>query len=370
MSLALFRNHVSFVWMDRSDAALATAYARLGAWMGSLIISLVLVFIVHRYVQGGSEPISHGSYYAALSTSPFDTDASNPFRGRILAPLIGWLMGLRGEWFVLVPLMFLVGLLAQVNVWCCRQGATPTHALVVVLAIAFSPVTMHALVGPGFVDTVSYFLLAVALMNLNRTAVSCGCMASAIMTHEASIVMIPAWLLAAEGGWVDRKAWRKRALIVAVMLIPYALYRLWVLQVDPGALSTAYYFSEGNLQSCRDVGLWATLVGVFAVFRLHWLVIAIVIIRGGWKSLHSRWMLVVLLSVGSTLFIAFDTTRMYCWAFPVMALAGVDLAKTVGRRGSVLLLLAAWLLNFLLTPYTTTGGVSYRLNGIRAFVQE
>ena len=366
----MFRNHVSFVWMDRSDAALATAYARLGAWMGSLIISLVLVFFVHRYVQGGSEPISHGSYYAALSTSPFDTDASNPFRGRILAPLVGWLMGLRGDWFVLVPWMFLVGLLAQVNVWCCRQGATPIHALVVVLAIAFSPVTMHALVGPGFVDAVSYFLLAAAFMNLDRTAVSCVFMASAIMTHEVSIVMVPAWLLATEGGWLERRVWLKRTLIVAVMLIPFALYRLWVLQVDPGALSTAYYFSEGNLQSCRDVGPWATLVGVFAVFRLHWFVIAMAIIRGGWKSLHSRWSLVVVLSVGSTLFIAFDTTRMFCWAFPIMVLAGVDLARSIGRKGALVLLVAAWLLNFLVVPYTTTGGVSYRLNGIRSFVQE
>ena len=366
----LLQNPVLHAWIDRSNSVLEGWYGRMGSWVGSSVIALVLVFIVHRYMQGGFEPISHGTYYAGLSQDPFDTGVENPFRGRILAPLIGWLMGLRGAWFVLVPWVFLVGFLAQVNVWCSSQGVTPTHALVVVLAIAFSPVTMHALVGPGFVDAVSYFLLAAALMNLDRTAVTCGFMASAIMTHEASIVMIPAWLLAAEGGWVDRKAWLKRALFVAVMLIPYALYRLWVLQVDPGALSTAYYFSEGNLQSCRDVGLWATLVGVFAVFRLHWLVIAIVIIRGGWKSLHSRWMLVVLLSVGSTLFIAFDTTRMFCWAFPVMALAGVDLAKTVGRRGSVLLLLAAWLLNFLLTPYTTTGGVSYRLNGIRAFVQE
>ncbi|HOY30237.1 MAG TPA: hypothetical protein PLR96_14805, partial [Flavobacteriales bacterium] len=220
----------------------------MGSWVGSSVIALVLVFIVHRYMQGGFEPISHGTYYAGLSQDPFDTGVENPFRGRILAPLIGWLTGLRGAWFVLVPWTFLVGFLAQVNVWCRRQGATPSHALVLVLVIAFSPVTMHALVGPGFVDAVSYFLLAAAFMNLDRTAVTCGYMALAIMTHEASAVLIPAWLLAAGVGTDHRKPWLKRVLIVAVMLLPYALYRSWVLRVDPGALSTAYYFSEGNLQ--------------------------------------------------------------------------------------------------------------------------
>lgn len=368
--MTLLQNSMLLAWIDRTDTVLEGWYGRMGSWLGSLVVALILVFIVHRYVQGGFEPISHGTYYAALSQDPFDTGVVNPFRGRVLAPLIGWLTGLRGAWFVLVPWVFLVGFLAQVNVWCRIQGATPTHALAVVLAIAFSPVAMHALVGPGFVDAVSYFLLAAAFMNLDRTVVTCACMALAVMTHEATIVLIPAWLLAAGGGWVVGKAWLKRMLIVAVMLLPYALYRSWVLRVDPGALSTAHYFSVRNVQSCLDVGPWATLVGIFAVFRLHWLIVMIPFIMGGWKSLQFRWSFVVILSIGSTLFIAFDTTRMFCWAFPVMALAGVDLAKHIGRKAAVLLLIGAWLLNFLVAPYTTTGGVSYRLNGIRSYVQD
>lgn len=361
---------MSFVWIDRFDAFLEGCYRRWGVWTFSLFLALFLIGLVHRYVQGGFEPISHGRYYAALSQDPFDTGVVNPFRGRILAPLIGWLTGLRGAWFVVVPWVFLVGFLAQVNVWSRRQGATSAHAFALVLAIAFSPVTMHALVGPGFVDAVCYFFLAAAFMNGHDTLVSSGFMALAIMTHEASVMLLPSWLLAFGGGWADRKVWMKRALIVTIMLIPFALYRIWVVQVDPAVLSTAYYFSEGNLQSCLDVGPWATLIGVFAVFRLHCIVIAITFYLGGAKDLHSRWSLVVLLSIGSTLFIAFDTTRMLCWAFPVMALAGVDLARFWGRKGAFLLLLAAWALNFLLPPYTTTGGVHYRLNGIRSFVQD
>lgn len=370
MLMTFGQDHLLATCIERTNALLEGWYERLGSWMGSLVIAAVLVFVVHRYVEGGSVPISHGTYYAALSLDPFDTGIANPFRGRILAPLIGWVSGLRGTWFVLVPWGFLVGFLAQVNVWCLRHGAAPCHALTIVLAISFSPVTMHSLVGPGFVDAVSYFFLAAALMNLDRTMATCSFMALAIMTHEATAVLVPAWLLAAGSGWSNGRIWVKRTLIVAFMLIPYALYRAWVDRVDPEVLSTLHYFSERNVRSCLDVGPGATLVGVFAVFRLHWLLLLMAFMIGGWKNSHLRWSLVVAASIGSTLFIAFDTTRMFCWTFPIMTLAGVDIARGLGRNAAVLLLLAAFLLNFLITPYTTTGGASYQLDGIRSYVQQ
>lgn len=363
-------DHVLAIVIDRANTLLESWYGRSGTWMGSLVIALVLVFLVHAYVEGGSAPISHGAYYAALSLDPVDTGVANPFRGRILAPLLGWVSGLRGPWFVLVPWGFLVGFLAQVNVWCRRQGAAPLHALAIMLAISFSPVAMHSLAGPGFIDAVSYFFLAAALMNIDMTLATCTFMALAIMTHEATAVLLPAWLLAAGLGRNEARTWVKRAGIVALMLMPYLLYRWWAEQADPEVLSTAFYFSDRNRQSCLDVGLGATAVGAFAVFRLHWLIVPMAFIAGGWKNRHLRWSLLVAASVGSTLLIAFDTTRMLCWTFPVLALAGVDLARSIGRNTAVLLLLSAWLLNFLISPYTVTGGVPYRLNEIRAYVLE
>lgn len=100
---------------DRTDALLERWYASVGAWSGSLIIASFLVFVVWLYVDGGTEPISGGAMYAELSKGPFDTTDPNHVRNRIFAPLVGWVLHMRGPLFVLVPWLFLIGFLALVD---------------------------------------------------------------------------------------------------------------------------------------------------------------------------------------------------------------------------------------------------------------
>jgi hypothetical protein len=356
--------------LDRSDALLGQWYARMGTWAGSSLISAFLVLVVWLYVDGDTVPISGGVMYAELSQDPFAATDSNPLRFRILAPLIGWVLHLRGPLFVLVPWLFLLGFLSSVNVWCRREGAGPTLALSIMMAMAFSPVTMHSLVAPGWVDAVSYFMLGMALMNIRNTFVSCAFVALAVMTHEVSAFLIPAWLLAARRSDAERGWWVKRALLLVVMLVPYVAYRWWVVQHDDIALSTTFYFSSANLKDCLGVGPVATAIGVFGVFRLHWLVLAVPIPMLGLRNARVRWALLLIASVALSLLIAYDTTRMFCWAFPVLVLGSVELGKCVGRKMAVALLMVAWILNFLIPPYTTTGAESYRLKGIRNYVTQ
>ncbi|HQW06561.1 MAG: hypothetical protein IPH05_02315 [Flavobacteriales bacterium] len=357
--------------LDRTDALLERWYARVGLWPSSLIIAIALVLVAFIYVDGGTVPVSHGEGYAALSRDPFAQSVSNPFRFRILAPLIGWVLHLRGPLFILVPWFFLVGFVAMVNVWSRREGAWPSLALVIMLAMIFSPVIMHSLVAPGYIEVVSYFLLGMALMNVRSMLVSCACMALAVMTHESAIFLTPAWLLAAMSiSGKSRRWWAKRLLLLAGMLLPYLAYRFWVVQVDEEALSAAYYFSYANLRSCVASGPLGTVVGIFAVFRLHWLVLAIPFFMLGLRNGNVRWALLLVASVGLTLVIAFDTTRMFCWTFPLLVLGSVELGKCVGRKMAVALLMVAWILNFLIPPYTTTGAESYRLKGIRNYVTQ
>lgn len=353
------------VGLGRAEAFLVGCYARAGAWGGAMILAVVSVTVVFFYVNGGTEPFSHGISYAALSEAPFDLGAPNLFRNRILAPLIGWMVHLTGRWFILVPWFFLVAFIALVNVWCRREGAGHTLALVATLGLAFSPVTMHSLVGPGFVEAVSYFLLGSALMNVQRMVLSCACVALAIAAHEASAFLVPAWLLFAARKQITVGWFFQRVLLLVLMLVPYVGYRWWVLQHDGQALSTAYYFSQRNVDSCLAVGPLATGAGIFAVFRLHWLVWAVPLCMLGLRNSRVRWALLLVVSIGLTLVIAFDTTRMFCWAFPLLVIGTVELAKCIGEKRAVVLLVLAWVLNFTIPPYTTTGAESYRLRTIR-----
>lgn len=362
-----FVRHIAAA-MDVIDARLERWYARMGVWMGSLIIAAALVVVVFFYVNGGTEPVSHGICYAALSEAPFDTGTDNPFRNRILAPLIGWVLHLRGPLFVLVPWLFLVGLLTVVNVWCRREGAGSLLALSITLGMVFSPVAMHALALPGFIETASYFLIAVALLRVRDPIVSCACMALAVMAHEASVFIIPAWLMAV--GCVPFGMHFRRILLLVAMLVPYAAYRWWVVQHAGEGLSVALYFSGRNMEACLAVGPMATVAGAFAVFRLHWLVLAVPLFWAGLRNGRAQWAMLLSATVGLSLLIAFDTTRMLCWAFPLLALGGVELGRGVGRRRATALFLLAWALNFLIAPYSTSGAESHRLNNIRDHVKE
>lgn len=353
------------VAIDSADGFLERCYTRLGIWISSFVIGVALVFVVFLYVHGSKEPVSHGVCYAELSMAPFDVGKGNPFRYRIFAPLIGWALHLRGPLFVLVPWGFLVGFLALVNVWCNRKGRGSLLALSITLAMAFSPVTMHALVAPGWVDAVCYFLLGMALMNVRHTYVSCAFMAFAVMTHEVSIVLFPAWLMAVRRSDGLRGWWWFRPLFIFLFfMLPYLIYRWWVERHDGSALSVTDYINPQDIEVYLAVGPLASAFGIFGVFRLHWVLLAVPFFMLGLKDGRTRWALLLFVSTASLLLISFDTTRMLCWAFPVLVVGGGELGKRVGKGPAVLLVLMAWVLNFLIPPYTTTGAASIRLDSV------
>ncbi|HNR53646.1 MAG TPA: hypothetical protein PKJ19_00650 [Flavobacteriales bacterium] len=354
--------------MDAADALLERWYARVGGWMGSLIIALLLLLIAFVHVKGGFRMQHYGEEYGYLSMAPFDLGTPSLVRNRILAPLIGWLLHLRGPLFIWVPWLFLLGFLAMVNVWLRRAGASSLLAFAGMLAVAFSSVTLHSLVAPGFVDAVSYFLIGMAFTHIRRTFPSCLCMALALTAHEVAIFLVPAWLLASTSAATDWRPVLKRVAVLAGLLLPYAGYRWWVAQHDDTLLSVAFYFSPRNLLACREVGLLATAAGTFAVFRLHWVLLAVLLVMGGLRDKHLQWVLFLTATVCLSLFIAWDTTRMVCWAFPFMVIGVVVLGERVGQKRAAALLLLAWSLNFAIPPYTTTGAESYRLREIRDFL--
>lgn len=354
--------------MDAVDALLERWYARAGVWTGSLIIALLLLLVGFVYVNGGLRMQQYGEEYGFLSMAPFDMQKASLVRNRILAPLIGWLLHLRGPLFVFVPWIFLVGFLAMVNVWLRRAGASSLLAFTGLLAVAFSPVAFHSLVAPGFVDAVSYFMIGMAFMHIRRKFPSCLYMALAVTAHEASCFLLPAWLLASVPAVANWRHVLRRVAILAGLLLPYAGYRWWVAQHDTTLLSVEFYFGPRNLLACREVGLLATAAGAFAVFRLHWVLLAVLLVMGGLRDKRVRWVLLLTASVCLSLFIAYDTTRMVCWAFPFLVIGVVILGERIGQKRAVALLLLAWSLNFAIPPYTTTGAESFPLREIREFL--
>lgn len=351
------------------DVQLGRWHARMGSWRGSVLLALVLSLGAFVYVNGDMRMWSHGAIYAALSEAPFDPDVEVPLRNRILAPVIGWLLHLRGPLFVLVPWSFLVGFLAIVHQWCLREGASPVLALAGSLSLSFSPVVLHTLVTPGSVDVVAYFMIAAALSLIHRPWISTFFMALAIMTHEASSFVVLAWLSASasrSSGW--RPVGHRGSMLLACLL-PYVAYRWWTAQHDPTLYSMAFYLSEENIEACLAVGPLAMMAGIFAVFRLHWVVLAVLLVKGGMRDQRLRWSMMLIAAMCFSLILAYDTTRMFCWAYPVLVVGVVSLGERIGQKRAALLILLAWFLNFMIPPYTTTAAVSYPLRHIKEFME-
>lgn len=330
------------------------------------MISVLLAGTVFLYLGGGVEPIMHGAEYAALSQAPFGTEQGAAMRNRILAPLVGWLVHLRGAHFVWVPWSFLVGFLALVNVWARRLGAGSTLAVVTTVCVAFSGSTMLSLIAPGYVDAVSFFLIGVAFMQVHRKLLSTACLALAVMNHEVSAFMAPAWLLYGAPSERQFPWFRERLVLLVALLLPYATYRWWVTLHDAKALSLNYYFAPQNLKDCLGVGLVGWITGIFAVFRLHWLVVLFVLIsdRKAFNTRRLGWNLVLLASLCATLVVAYDSTRLFSFAFPLLVIGSVELGRRWGANRAITIMLIIWGLNFLIPPYTTTGERSYPLHGI------
>lgn len=70
-----------------------------------------------------------------------------------------------------------------------------------------------------------------------------------------------------------------------------------------------------------------------------------------------------------SLILAYDTTRMFCWAYPVLVVGVVSLGERIGQKRAALLILLAWFLNFMIPPNTTTAAVSYPLRHIKEFME-
>src|SRR5689334_17293925 len=87
---------------------------RFGLFLSSLIVGLAMVGLAMMYVQPSFNLTFHGLGFSSLSENPFDFASHNPLQYRILAPLLGYVLFLRGKLFFILPLLFAVFLLSAV----------------------------------------------------------------------------------------------------------------------------------------------------------------------------------------------------------------------------------------------------------------
>jgi hypothetical protein len=309
------------------------------------------------YVRPSFTPAFHGVYFSYLSENPFDLSVENRMRYRVLGPFIGYIFFLRGKYFFIVPLFFSLFLISAVYYFYRRKKFTPGIAFIFSCFIAFSCTTLIPLIAAGYTDSITYFFLFLAFVNVEKVFKCAVFFCLALLNHENSLFLLPALVVfAISYSKRDRLSVIKIFFLFILACLPHFIYRIYVNAHTTLQYSIPFYISHENI-SLATKNLWHYLLpAAFYAFKLLWIfpVVAIyyTIRLKSYDKLTT--ILMVLTGIFIQLFIAYDYTRMITLAFPAVLLSAEILANQLSKPGFPKLALLILLLNFLIPQHHYT----------------
>ena len=342
-------------WLDRVFWALER---RIRLWpvaglTGVIVFLLAMAYVSDETFRSGS----HGWSYMQLAKNPFDFESPNALGYRRLGPLLGYLLGLRGDRFLWLTALAAMAIPASLYAHLrASRGFAPSTATGLVLLIGLSNVLTIHFIGQGYVDPLYYLCVLWAFLLVDRSYGSLVFMVLAPLIHEATLVLLPAWVFLRFAALRDqgRPGWTAVAWGFAVLL-PWIGWRVFadrVLHISAD-FTFSFYFSEENIQTMIKDQLPLLPLGLFWALKLGW-VLPLQGIRHYFQQgdlLRLAAALLVLVGVVAQALIAMDMGRLFCLAFPLVAIAAIDLhrpetAALLTRRIWWLVLLGLPLLSY------------------------
>lgn len=341
----------------RANALLARLERRCGPRGAAAVLALALLAGGALYAGLSFVPYNFGVNYAHVSENPFDFAHPDPVQFRLLGPLLGYLLHLRGNAFPLLTHGASALLLAILYLACRRRRWEPIEALGLTALLAFSYPVLNELHGAGRIDPLSYLFVLGAMLTVRRPVAYWACLSLALLTHESNAFALPG-LLALRMRWpATKRDWAAHAAATALALLPWAAARIALDAAiqSPVPYSLGFYLRADNLHA-NVASLSHTLyVGAFGAFKLGWLLPLLAIgIHGTQPDGRPRALLLLLMiaAPAAQCLIAEDVTRMWSLAFPAILLAAADLRAAWGGPNLSRLL---WLLVFLNLLIPTIG---------------
>ncbi|MBL0049891.1 MAG: hypothetical protein IPP32_17550 [Bacteroidetes bacterium] len=313
----------------------------------SLLVGLLFLGLAMLYAQPLFNSMYHGSVFARMSTAPFDFTQNYALQNRILGPLLGYLLFLRGDLFYLLPLMFTFFFLSAIYYFQRKNDCSPLVALLYVAIIAFSSLVLIPLFSPGYTDPISFFFIFLAFQFAQKSPQKSAIFyALALLNHENCAFLFPALLLYSMS---FKTTYFSTLLTYFCALLPLMAFRMWVASEIEPEYSLAFYFSDENLEACASV--WNKIpAGIFFCFKLSW-IFPLLGMMYAFKN-KEKWLGLSLLSLLLVpllqYLIAYDITRMMCIAFPAVLLSLQKLQKEWGNKKFIQFAATILLLNFLI----------------------
>ncbi len=325
-------------WVQRICAELEARYGRAGA---ALVLGGLLLGLAAVESTPSLKPVNHGVLYARLSEAPLSFAEENWVQTRILTPLLGHALHLRGRAFIALPWVFAWLFLASVYWHYRRRRFGEVASLGLASMMAFSTLVFFPLYGAGYVDPTSTLLLFWCFALHDRPLLRALLFGLALFNHESALFALPWMLLPADD---ERLVSRRTALnlaLCALMVGLLFLWRDWVSSHAEVRFSNEFYLHR--VRKNLDI-IWELYpLGIFEAFRLFWFfpVYALFDSMAAREWRPALWMAAVVGGACAQLAFGHDVSRLMGLAFPAI-LRGAERFRT--RQSEPSLERCAWAL--------------------------
>lgn len=325
--------------------------SRFGLLVSSLIIATLMLAMAMLYVQPIFTVAFHGIQFSALSENPFDLSTPNPLRYRILTPLIGYLLFLRGNYFFILPLFATWIFPAIIYYRYRRKNLEAIDAFFLTCFISFSCVLLLPLVAPGYTDIVTWLFIFLAFSFIEKIPLSALFFSFALLNHESSFVMLPALVLYSYKK--NKHASFKTLILFLIACIPHLCYRWYVHINAETTYNLSFYLSKENIFFTMKKLVIFLPAALFYAFKLWWIFPVYFMAWTCYQKKYIECSILLLIIAGglSLVIIGYDYTRMLVIAFPAVLLSYEWMMRQFEperfRKFTLLLIL----LNFLILQY-------------------
>ncbi len=336
----------------RLDDGFARGERRFGAWGVCLLFATMLLCVAALYSAPAIRLVNHGILYGEASRAPFEASAS-PIRFRPLAPVLAYCMFLRGDAFIVLPLLAGIGFLAVVMRGYRRSGFAGSECVAMGSLLAFSSPILFTLHFAGYVDTLSYLVLAIAMIFAGSDLVVGACVALAILNHEANAFLLP-WLVWHTGR--RREGWARRARLgvsIAAALFLAAYVRAVIARHAPITWTPGFYLNAPYLRENALLNVRGAWLGLFMAFKCLWVLPLLAGVDQWAKGRRAEVASLLLATLGgvATLIITSDESRLPAIAFPAILSGAALLREVVAPPIFGRVLWALLLVNLLVPQY-------------------
>jgi len=324
--------------MKRFFESIDTVFLRLEKKWGLVWLSIVVGLLVLGFAALFTTPrwelFYHGKGFARLSMAPFDLSVESSLRYRILAPLLGYVLFLKGSLFKYLMLAFLAAFYSLLYLFHRKKGFSPTNSLGIGILLSLSTLSFYQLYFPGYNDPVSYVLILILLFYREHRAIVITCLALLLFNHDNTIFLFPFFFLFLIGTEYKFSSALRTFLLFIPAILSYASYRYIISSISEIDFDTAYYFDPENLRWTRDHVSEHLAEGIFQSFRLGWifpiLAILIYVTKKNYKNVLM--FLVGFVFVTTQFIIAYDISRLMGLAFPLIILSAWTVRDRFGPK--------------------------------------